>query len=73
MFPKLRAKAPQQIHRGAWGTFPNFKGNTMASIRHHDNYPLNVLVLHPVVFLSTTSDLYKARFSIVAVIKAKYV
>lgn len=44
----------------------------MTSIRHHDNYPLNVLILHPVVFLST-SDLYKAMFSKVALIKSKYV
>lgn len=71
MLLKLCAKAPQQIHRGVWGHFQISRKTP--SIRHHNNYPLNVLILHPVVFLSRTSDLYKARFSIVAVIKTKYV
>lgn len=68
--PHTACQGTPHIHRGAWGTFPNFKGNKMTSIRHRDNYPLNVLVLHPVV-LPSTSDLYQARFSIV--IKTKYV
>ena len=68
MVHNVGAKAPHGTRANSEvpGTFPNFKGNTMTPIRHHDNYYLKILILNHVVFLSATSCLYETRFSIVA-------